>query len=265
MEWRDEGTVIGVRRHGETAVVLELMTREHGRHRGLVHGGRSRKKQPVLQLGNRVVASWRGRLDEHLGTFAVEPVMLRAGELMERPLSLHGVQAASALLRLLPEREAHPRLAEGLDVLLGNLRDPEVAGPLMVRFEAQVLDELGYGLDLSRCAATGRTGDLTHVSPKTGRAVCREAAAPYADRLLELPSFLTHRPGDNRAGSLGDILAGFALTGHFLDRLRDESGIERPEGALDPRAAFIDAVRRGLGSERTAGGPTAPQRTHAFA
>ena len=246
MEWRDEGTVIGVRRHGETSVVLELMTREHGRHRGLVHGGRSRKKQPVLQLGNRVVANWRGRLDEHLGSFTVEPVMLRAGELMERPLSLYGVQAASALLRLLPEREAHPRLAEGLDILLANLADPAVAGALMVRFEAQVLDEMGYGLDLTRCAATGKSDDLTHVSPRSGRAVSREAAAPYADRLLELPSFLTHRPGDNRAGSLDDVLSGFALTGHFLDRLRDENGIERPEGALDPRSSFIDAVRRGM-------------------
>ena len=247
MEWRDEGTVIGVRRHGETAVVLELMTRAHGRHRGLVHGGRSRKKQPILQLGNRVVAAWRGRLDEQLGTYTVEPVMLRAGALMERPVSLHGVQAAAALLRLLPEREAHPRLAEGLDVLLANLDDPAVGAALMVRFEAQLLDELGYGLDLKRCAATGRTDDLTHVSPRTGRAVSREAAAPYADRLLDLPAFLSPRPGSNRAGSVDDLMAGFALTGHFLDRMRDENGVARAgEGALDPRASFVDAVRRAL-------------------
>ena len=249
MEWRDTGTVIGVQRHGETSVVLELMTREHGRHRGLVHGGRSRKRQPILQLGNGVEAQWRGRLDEHLGTFTVEPTALRAGELMASAVALYGAQAAASLLRLLPEREAHPRLAEGLDVLLSNLGDPAVAGALMVRFEAQVLEELGYGLDLRACAATGQVDDLTHVSPKTGRAVSRDAAAPYAERLLELPTFLRpdRRPGDNRAGSLDDMLAGFALTGHFLDRYRMEADVRTlPEGAIDPRAAFIDAVRRAM-------------------
>ena len=249
MEWRDTGTVIGVQKHGETAVVLELMTREHGRHRGLVHGGRSRKRQPILQLGNTVEAQWRGRLDEHLGTFTVEPAALRAGELLASPVALYGAQAAAALLRLLPEREAHPRLAEGMDVLLANLNAPAVAGALMVRFEAQVLEELGYGLDLSACAATGQVDDLTHVSPKSGRAVSRDAAAPYADKLLELPAFLRpdRRPGDNRAGSLDDLLAGFRLTGHFLDRYRAEAGLRPPpDGSIDPRAAFIDALRRAM-------------------
>ena len=248
MEWRDEGTVIGVRRHGENAVVLELMTREHGRHLGLVHGGRSRKKQPLLQPGNTVEATWRGRLDEHLGTYAVEPVRLRAGELLESAVALHAVQAAGALLRLVPERESHPRLSEGLDVLLDNLDDPAVAAALMVRFELQVLDELGFGLDLERCAATGRNDDLTHVSPRTGRAVCSEAAAPYADRLLELPVFLARDGlrGSNRAGSPEDVLAGFALTGHFLDRYGAEAGIPVRGEAADPRAGFIDAVRRAM-------------------
>ena len=251
MEWRDAGTVVGVRKHGETAVILELMTREHGRHRGLVHGGRSRRKQPILQLGNIVEAHWRGRLDEHLGTFTIEPLRSRAGELMTDAAARYGAQAAAALIGMLAEREAHPKLAEGLEILLDNLGDPAVAGALMVRFEAQLLDELGYGLDLSACAATGRTDDLTHVSPKTGRAVCAEAAAPYADRLLELPTFLRgNRPrGDNRAGSLDDILSGFALTGHFLDRYRMEADVPAPaSGALDPRAAFIDTVRRAMSS-----------------
>lgn len=249
MEWRDTGTVIGVQRHGETAVVLELMTREHGRHRGLVHGGRSRKRQPILQLGNEVEAQWRGRLDEHLGTYTIEPATLRAGALMASPVALYAAQAAAALLRLLPERESHPRLAEGLHVLLSNLDDPAVAGALMCRFETQVLEELGYGLDLRACAATGQVDDLTHVSPKTGRAVSRDAAAPYADRLLELPSFLRpdRRPGDNRAGSLDDLLAGFRLTGHFLERYRVEADVRQPpQGSIDPRAAFIDALRRAM-------------------
>ena len=251
MEWRDTGTVIGVRPHGETSVVLELMTTDHGRHAGLVHGGRSRKRQPVLQLGNVVEAQWRGRLDEHLGTFTVEPHRLRAGELMGTALALYGAQAASWLLRLLPEREAHPALAAGLDVLLDAMDDPAVAAALMVRFEAQVLRELGYGLDLTRCAVTGDTDHLTHVSPRTGRAVSEGAAAPYRDRLLEIPEFLKpgRRAGSNRAGSAEDVAAGFALTGHFLDRYRAENGLPPvKEGAIDPRAAFIESVQRAMGS-----------------
>ena len=248
MEWRDNGTIIGVRRHGETSVVLELMTSEHGRHLGLVHGGRSRKKQPILQPGNAVEAQWRGRLDEHLGTYTVEPVKLRAGALMESAVALHGMQAAAALLRLLPEREQHAKLSEGLEVLVDHLEQPDLAAALMIRFELQVLDDLGYGLDLDRCAVSGRTDDLTHVSPRTGRAVSRDEAAPYADRLLELPSFLSGgvRPGDNRAGTLDDLLAGFELTGHFLERYRHEAAIRPPKDDLDPRAGFIDAVRRAM-------------------
>lgn len=248
MEWRDEGTILGVRRHGENAVVLELMTREHGRHLGLVHGGRSRSKQPLLQPGNTVDTRWRGRLSEHLGTYAVEPLRLRSGELLGSAVALHGVQAASALLRLVPEREAHPHLAEGLQVVLDGLDDPVVAAALMVRFELQVLDELGFGLDLDRCGATGRTDELTHVSPRTGRAVTAEAAAPFADRLLEMPAFLRAegRIGSNRVGSVEDVAAGFALTGHFLDRYRAEVGIAVMEGALDPRARFVDAVQTAM-------------------
>lgn len=255
MEWRDTGTVIGVRPHGETAVVLELMTAAHGRHSGLVHGGRSRKRQPILQLGNTLEAHWRGRLDEHLGTYTVEPADLRAGALMASAVSLYGAQAAAMLLRLLPEREAHPALAAGLGVLLdalGNASDPgsaSVAAALMVRFEAQVLHELGYGLDLTRCAVSGETDHLTHVSPRTGRAVGEAAALPYRDRLLELPEFLRpdRRSDSNRAGSTDDLKAGFALTGHFLDRYRAEVGLlPVPDGAIDPRAAFIEAATRAM-------------------
>ena len=249
MEWRDTGTVIGVRPHGETAVVLELMTADHGRHSGLVHGGRSRRRQPVLQLGNVVEAQWRGRLDEHLGVFTIEPKHLRAGTLMGSALALYGTQAAAWLLRHLPEREAHGALAAGLDVLLDSMGDAAVASALMVRFEAQVLHELGYGLDITRCAVTGETEHLTHVSPRTGRAVGEAAAAPYRDRLLELPDFLRpdRRPGDNRVGSAEDLASGFALTGHFIDRYRREMSLPPvPEGAIDPRAAFIDAAKRAM-------------------
>ena len=252
MEWRDTGIVLGVRRHGETAAVVELMTPAHGRHLGLVHGGRSRKRQPVLQPGNSVEAHWRGRLDEHLGTMSIEPLALRAGDLLASPVALHGMQAAAALLRLLPERDPHPRLARGLEVLVENLSEPSLAAALMVRFEVQLLDDLGFGLDLERCAATGERRDLTHVSPKTGRAVGREAAAPYAERRLRLPRFLvgdgaTERGINLAPGDLPDLLDGFALTGHFLDRYRAEAGVgTQRDGAPDPRADFIEAVRRAM-------------------
>ncbi len=178
MQWQDEGIVIGVRRHGETSVVAELMTRERGRHLGLVRGGRSRTMQPVLQPGNRVEAVWRARLDEHLGDYKLEPLQLRAARLMEHATSVYGVQAMGALLRLLPERDPHPHLYEALDVILDHMDDPAGAGELFVRFELAVLNDLGFGLDLTECAATGRRDDLIYVSPKSGGPSAARRARP---------------------------------------------------------------------------------------
>ena len=155
MEWRDEGIILGIRRHGETAAIAEVMTREHGRHLGLVRGGRSRKLQPVLQPGNRVEVTWRARLDEHLGTFVVEPLELNAARLFDSAVAVYGLQTISAHLRLLPERDPHSGLFETLALMLGHLDDPAAAAELVVRFELLILDELGFGLDLSACAATG--------------------------------------------------------------------------------------------------------------
>ena len=187
MEWRDEGIILGTRKHGETSAILEVMTRAHGRHLGLVRGGRSRKQQPVLQPGNRVDLLWRARLDEHLGIFQAEAIEMNAARLMDSAVAVYGLQTMAAHLRLLPERDAHGGLYEALAVMISHLDDADAAGELVARFELLILDELGFGLDLSQCAATGSRQDLAYVSPKSGRAVSRAAPRkdhPYATRRL---------------------------------------------------------------------------------
>ncbi len=240
MHWTDEGLVLGTRRHGEAGVVLELLTREHGRHLGLVHGGRSQRLQPVLQPGNSVQASWRARLDENLGTYTVEPLVSRAARLIASPLALAGLATLTALLRHLPERDPHPDLHAMAEALIEHLDEADLAGPLFVRFELALLADLGFGLDLSACAATGATRDLAYVSPKSGRAVSAAAGEPYRDRLLPLPGFLVGQPRGNRP-SPEEIAQGFALTGLFLDRwVLDPLGQRLP----DERGRFVAAAMR---------------------
>jgi DNA repair protein RecO (recombination protein O) len=244
MEWQDEGIVLGVRRHGETSVLLEVMTRGHGRHLGLVRGGRSARLQPVLQPGNGVAVHWRARLEEHLGQYTVEGTRLRAAGLMPRPASLYGLSALAAIVRLLPERDANPGLYEALGIVLDALDDPQIAAPLMVRFELAILAELGVGLDLGTCALTGAAEGLAFVSPKSGRAVSAAAAEPWAGRLLSLPSFLTEGQGRAMPQAV-DLAAGFALTGHFLSRhVLEPRGLPMP----DVRTAFVAAVTAGAPS-----------------
>jgi DNA repair protein RecO (recombination protein O) len=228
MEWSDEGTIIGVRRHGESAVILEVMTRFHGRHLGLVRGGRSTRQQPVLQPGNAVSLTWRARIDEHLGEYKVELLTSHAARLMAQPVALYGLASIAALLRLLPERDPHPALHEGLGVLIEHLDEISLAPALIVRFELAMLGELGFGLELNRCAVTGAREELSHVSPKSGKAVSRKAAEPYLDRLLALPRFLSEGQGANRPLP-DEIAAGFALTGHFLRR-----DLYEPRGLAEP-------------------------------
>ncbi|MDB5652191.1 MAG: repair protein RecO [Hyphomicrobiales bacterium] len=235
MEWRDEAIVLGVRRHGESSVIAELMTRDHGRHLGLVRSGRSLQMQPVLQAGNSVDALWRARIEEHLGLYAIEALHLRTSEIMGSSQALHGVGLVSALLRLLPEREPHPGLYEMAALLVGRLQDRDVVPALMVRFELALLIELGFGLDLSECAATGATQELIYVSPKSGRSVCRAAGEPYRDRLLPLPAFLmAEEPSEPVAPRA--VREGFQLTGFFLQR-----DIFAPRGTVlpDSRAAYL--------------------------
>ena len=173
MEWSEEGIVVGGRRHGEADAIIEVLTAGHGRHLGLVKGGRSRRLRPILQPGNTLSLTWRARLHEHLGNFRAEPVTERSAALMATPIGAFGLALAGAHLRLLPERDPHPRLYEALAALLDHLDHPALAAELMVRFELLLLDELGFGLDLESCAATGGREELVYVSPKSGRAVSR--------------------------------------------------------------------------------------------
>lgn len=233
MQWQDQAIILGVKRLGETSVIAEVMTHDRGRCLGLVRAGRSRTMQPVLQPGNHVEVTWRARLDEHLGEFRVEPVRLRAARLMETATAVYGVQAMASLLRLLPERDPHPHLYDALDVILDNLHEPIDAGELFVRFELAVLNDLGFGLDLAECAATGVREDLVYVSPKSGRAVSRAAGAPWADKMLTLPAFLA--VGNGRAADAEGLAAAFRLSGFFLHR-----------HVYEPRGIDIGATRHGF-------------------
>jgi len=242
MQWTDEAIVLGVKRHGETSGILELLTRAHGRHLGLVRGGFSARLKPILQPGNSVSATWRARLDEHLGTYTVEPLALRAAGFFAAPHAVYGVTHLAALMRLLPERDPHENLYEALAASLDRLDDASIAAPMVVRFELQLLTELGFGLDLTQCAATGAREELDFVSPKSGRAVSRAAGSPYADRMLRLPAFLREPQAEPRGRDLAD---GFALTGFFLSR----HVLEPRELTLaDERAHFIAALERALPS-----------------
>jgi DNA repair protein RecO (recombination protein O) len=213
MQWSDEGLIIGVRRHGESSVIVDAMVAGRGRSMGLVRGGRSSKLSATIQPGNTVMLTWRARLEDHLGTFTIEPSRSRAAALMSDRLRLYASQLLCDHLRLLPERDPHDRLLNMTLAILDFDGSLLATGAALARFELALLDELGFGLDLSRCAATGVVDGLTHVSPKSGRAVSAEAAAPYIDRLLTLPPFLVT---DSVAGA-DDLRAAFRLTGHFLD------------------------------------------------
>jgi len=217
MEWRDEGLVLSVRRHGESNLVLSLLTREHGRHAGLVRGGGGRRGASIYEIGNRLSAVWRGRLPEHLGSFACEVQAQNAARLLDEPLRLAALTAAAAVAEAaLPEREPHPRTFEGLSALVAELlaeREATQWAARYVRWEVDLLSELGFGLDLGRCAVSGATKDLAYVSPASGRAVSEDAAGAWRDRLLPLPAFLVGGEADMPA-----IRQGLALTGLFLER-----------------------------------------------
>jgi DNA repair protein RecO (recombination protein O) len=227
MLWTDEGVVLAVRRHGESAAIASVFTREHGRHAGLVRGGFSRKARPVYQQGNILHLTWRARLAEHLGALSGELKVPLAARLMADPERLGGLASACALLETtLPERDPHPRLYDAFSGFLEQLTADRDWLEGYVHFELALLAELGFGLDLSRCAVSGTSQDLVYVSPRSGRAVSRGAAGIYADRLLALPPFLLGRGPSDPA----QLAAGLRLTGTFLRRhLFDASDRALPE------------------------------------
>jgi len=248
MNWDDEGIVLGVRRHGEANAIAEVMTRAHGRHLGLVRGGAGSRMRPVLQPGNDVRVTWRARLDQHLGHYAVEAMRLRAGEFMVVAHAAYGVTHLAALCRLLPERDPHEIVYDTLAQILDHLDDRPIAAALVARFELQMLAELGFGLDLEQCAATGGTAELVYVSPKSGRAVSRLAGEPWRERMLRLPAFLGD-DWDAAAPVSEQLVEAFTLTGFFLERY-----VFLPRGLAihDARASFIAAALRDAGAARAA-------------
>jgi DNA repair protein RecO (recombination protein O) len=236
MQWTDEGIVLSVRRHGETSVILELMTLDRGRHLGLVRGGAGTRLRGVLQPGNSLRATWRARLDDHLGNYAVEGINLRAARFLSAAHAVHGVIHLAALCRLLAEREPHARIHGALEAILDALDDRSAVAPMIARFELAFLAELGFGLDLSSCAATGTTDDLIYVSPRSGRAVSRAGGEAYRDKLMRLPDFLRLETDTASAADLADA---FALTGFFLERHAFAArGLPMP----DARGRFVAAV-----------------------
>jgi DNA repair protein RecO (recombination protein O) len=239
MEWTDEGIVLGIRRHGEANAIVELMTRGHGRHLGLVRGGAGSRMRPVLQPGKSVSAVWRARLDEHLGTYAVEGLQLRAGSFLTASHAVYAVTHLGAMTRLLPERDPHEEVFHRLQAILDHVDDAVLTAALVVRFEIALLSELGFGLDLDQCAATGSSSDLAYVSPKSGRAVSAAAGEEWRDKLLTLPEFL--RGEADARPTLAELGAGFALSEFFLARnVLDPRGMTMPEA----RQNFIAAVAR---------------------
>ncbi len=242
MDWRDQGFVLNTRKHGETSVILEVFTAEHGRHAGVVRGGVSRKMTPILQPGGQLDLSWRARLADHIGSFTVEPLRSRAAVLSDR-FALAGLNTVTALLTFcLPDREPHPALYQQSTQLLDLLGQHDLWPLAYLRWEMALLTELGYGLDLTECAVTGSTDNLIYVSPKSGRAVSAKAAGEWADRLLPLPPILR---GEGDAAN-DEVLEALRTTGYFLsDKLAPDLGSKPiPEA----RARFVDLFARRLRS-----------------
>jgi DNA repair protein RecO (recombination protein O) len=229
MHWSEDAIVLHIRPHGETSAVAELFTRGQGRHLGLIYGGQSRKRRPMLQPGNLVAAEWRARLSDHLGVFTAELAEPFAACALDDRLALAGIGTLTALARLLPERDPHPLLYDLGLLMLRHLGEPELWPQILARWELQLLTELGFGLDLEKCAATGTAENLIYVSPKTGRAVSVEAGEPYKAKLLKLPAFLKSRISAD--ASPQDILDALGLTGHFLQmHLLGPRGLRFPDG-----------------------------------
>lgn len=230
MQWSDESIVLSARRHGETSALVRVLTREHGVFAGIAKGAQSKSSRGLYQPGNLVSAAWQARLAEHLGLFRCEMKQAVAAQVMDDALKLAALSSVCALIETaLPERHPYPRLYEGFRAFLATLCHTENWLEDYIKLELSLLAESGFGLDLSHCAATGQTHDLCYVSPKSGRAVSREAGEPYKDRLLTLPKFLTPSPQGERKAT--EVVAGLRLSGYFL-----ESWLLAPHGKKLPAA-----------------------------
>ncbi len=238
MDWQDTGTILATRRHGETSAIVEVFTETHGRHAGVVRGATSRKTAPILQPGAQVAVTWRARLEDHLGSYTVEPIKSRATLMQDRE-ALAALNAITALLTFtLPEREAHPQLYAKTQTLLDLLDEPDAWPLAYLHWELALLEEMGFGLDFSACAVTGTANDLTYVSPKTGRAVSRAGAGDWSDRLLPLPPSLLTPTHATRA----EITQGLRTTGHFLTKWLAPSLGDKPLPAA--RTRLTDLLAR---------------------
>ncbi|SLN22066.1 DNA repair protein RecO [Falsiruegeria litorea R37] len=241
LDWRDHGILLTVRRHGETAAIIDVFTEGHGRHAGVVRGGTSRKVAPILQPGAQLDLLWRARLEDHLGSYQVEPLRSRAAVALSGRLPLSGLNAVTSLLAFaLPEREPHSDLYRRSEQLLDLLGQDEIWPLAYLQWEMALLDELGFGMDLSACAVTGSDQDLAYVSPKSGRAVSRAGAGQWVDRLLDLPPVMLGQGG----ASDGEVARALRTTGYFLEhRLAPALG-SRP--LPEARGRFVDAFTRRL-------------------
>jgi DNA repair protein RecO (recombination protein O) len=239
MDWQDQGFVLAARRHGESDAILTVLTREHGRHLGIVKGGTGRRQRAIVEVGNAVAAHWHARLSEHLGRFQVELTTPHAALCMADPARLAALSAACAVLdAALPEREPHADVFDEFAALAEQLSRQAVDWPTQyVRWEVRLLSALGFGLDLSQCAVTGEREGLAYVSPKTGRAVTAEAGKLYKDQLLPLPGFLLQ---EREKPTRDDLVAGLRLTGYFLDRHVFAHAVK--PGATEARARLIERL-----------------------
>lgn len=239
IEWRDEAALLATRPFGEAAVIIEVFSATHGRHAGVVRGGTSRKLAPLLQPGTQLAVTWKARLDSHLGSFTVEPIRSRAAVAMGDRLALAGLNAVTGLLAMvLPEREAYPALYARTIGLLDLLGQSDLWPLAYLRWEQALLEEMGFGLDLSACAVRGVNEDLVFVSPKSGRAVSREGAGEWADRMLDLPPVLAGK-GD---ASHAEVLLALATTGFFIENRLIKSLGDKP--VPPARARLLDAIAR---------------------
>lgn len=239
MEWRDHGILLSLRRHGEHAAIIDVFTQSHGRHAGVVRGGATRKMAPILQPGAQLDLTWTARLEDHLGSYRAEPLRSRAAAALSGRRALAGLNTVTALLSFcLPEREAHPDLYLRSEQLLDLLEQEELWPLAYLRWEMALLEDMGFGLDLTACAVTGTQADLAYVSPKTGRAVSRAGAGDWASRLLPLPPVMLGQG----AAEDGEIALALRTTGFFLETHLAPTLGNQP--LPEARGRFLDLLTR---------------------